>query len=53
MCQREFVQLNMALVTTLVLVYTDLNKPFILEIDASDTGISTVLSQEVDGLEWV
>lgn len=36
-----------------VLAYPDPSKPFILDTDASDTGIGTVMSQEEGGLEQV
>ena len=39
------------MVNTLVLVYPDLTKPFILDTDASGVGIGAILSQKQDDKE--
>lgn len=52
-CQEAFVKLKTCLISAPVLAYPDPQKSFILDTDASDTGIGAVLSQEVDGLERV
>ena len=44
-CQNAFEDLRRRLVTTPVLAYPDYTRPFILDTDASDTGIGAVLSQ--------
>ena len=52
--QLAFEELKHHLVSSLVLVYLDFSKPFILDTDASDTGIGAVLSQiDDDGKEHV
>ena len=44
-CQEAFNQLRACLCSSPVLAYPDFSKPFILDTDASDVGISGVLSQ--------
>jgi hypothetical protein len=51
--QRAFDQLKAALSTTPVLKYPVMDAPYILDTDASLTGIGAVLSQVVDGQEMV
>ena len=47
-CQDSLEALKRKLVTSPVLTYPDYSKPFILDTDASDTGIGAVLSQVDD-----
>jgi hypothetical protein len=47
-CQEAFDELRKKLTESPILAHPDFNKPFILETDASDTGISAILSQEGD-----
>ncbi|XP_053285372.1 uncharacterized protein LOC128446371 [Pleuronectes platessa] len=47
-CEASFEALKAKLVSSPVLVYADFRKPFILEIDASYSGLGAVLSQETD-----
>lgn len=51
--QDSFEALRDVLVDAPPLVYPDFSKTFILDTDASDTGIGVVLSQVVDGVERV
>ena len=44
-CQAAFELLKQCLITAPVLTYPNYRKPFILDTDASDTGIGAVLSQ--------
>ncbi|XP_042338496.1 uncharacterized protein LOC121939556, partial [Plectropomus leopardus] len=48
-CQRTFEALKLKLTTAPVLAYADFSLPFILEVDASHSGLGAVLSQEQDG----
>ena len=48
-CQTSFERLRSSLVTAPILAFPDLDKPFILDTDASDVGIGAVLSQKDDG----
>ena len=51
-CQEAFERLRKALVSAPVLAYPDYTRPFILDTDASNTGIGAVLSQvDSDGRE--
>lgn len=52
-CQVAFEHLKAKLISAPVLAYPDPSQPFILDTDASDTGIGAVLSQVVDGVEQV
>ena len=53
-CQEAFDQFRECLCSSPVLVYPDFTKPFILDTDASDVGISGVLSQlDTEGQERV
>ena len=45
-CQKAFEQLRNCLSTTPILAYPDFSREFVLDTDASDTGIGAVLSQE-------
>ena len=45
MCQNTFKKLKTHLCSAPVLAYPDFTKPFLLDTDASDTGIGAVLSQ--------
>lgn len=47
-CERSFEALKAKLVSAPVLAYADFSRPFILEIDASHSGLGAVLSQETD-----
>ncbi|KAL7831377.1 hypothetical protein SRHO_G00308800 [Serrasalmus rhombeus] len=48
-CQYSFDELKRRLTTAPVLAYADFNLPFILEVDASHSGLGAVLSQEQGG----
>ena len=53
-CTQSFEELRARLVSSPVLVFPDYRKPFILDTDASDSGIGAVLSQvQDDGMERV
>ena len=47
-CAESFGALKSRLVSAPVLTYADFSRPFILEIDASHSGLGAVLSQETD-----
>lgn len=51
--QRAFDELKAVLITPPVLAYADYDKPFILNIDASTSGLGAVIYQEHDGQEKV
>jgi transposase InsO family protein len=51
--QQALDKLKAALTSTPVLAYADYSKPFILETDASHTGLGAVLSQDIDGKKRV
>lgn len=48
-CERGFQSLKQRLVSAPVLAYADFSSPFVLEIDASHSGLGAVLSQEREG----
>ncbi len=48
-CDKAFVAVPDSLLSDVVLHFPDLNMPFIIETDASYTGIGAILSQETDG----
>lgn len=48
-CEQSFNDLKSRLTTTPVLAYADFSKPFVLEVDASLSGLGAVLSQEQGG----
>ena len=52
-CQLAFDTLRAALTTPPILAFPDFNQPFILDTDASDSGIGAVLSQVHGGSERV
>lgn len=47
-CEESFEALKAKLVSAPVLAYADFSGPFILEIDASHSGLGAVLSQEAE-----
>ena len=49
-CERGFQDLKARLVTAPTLAYANFTLPFILDIDASHSGLGAVLSQEHDGI---
>ena len=52
-CAEAFAELKSRLVSAPILAFPDCSKPFILDTDASQTGIGAVLSQECNGTERV
>ena len=48
-CEVSFESLKGKLVSAPVLAYADFSRPFVLEVDASHSGLGAVLSQEQDG----
>ncbi|GFX37108.1 retrovirus-related Pol polyprotein from transposon 412 [Trichonephila clavipes] len=52
-CEDSFLQLKEALTSSPILIYPQPDKPFILDTDASNESVGTVLSQEIDGQERV
>ena len=48
-CEEAFLKLKSILISRPILKSPDFNKPFVLSVDASDTGIGAMLSQNVDG----
>ena len=52
-CSEAFEKLKQQLTTAPVLAHPDFKKPFILDTDASDLAIGSVLSQKIDGKERV
>ena len=49
-CQQAFESLNNLLISTLVLAFATFEQPFILETDASGTGLGAVLAQRQDDI---
>lgn len=49
-CEDSFEALKARLVSAPVLAYADFSRPFILEVDASHSGLGAVLSQELEGV---
>jgi hypothetical protein len=52
-CENAFATLKARLATAPVLAFPDTKAPFILDTDASDTGVGAVLAQQVNGVEKV
>ena len=53
-CQEAFAELRQKLCTAPVLAFPDFTKPFLLDADASNSGIGGVLSQlDEEGREYV
>ena len=52
-CQEASDSLKHHLIQSPILAYPDFGKPFILDTDASDSGVGAVLSQMIDGEERV
>lgn len=52
-CQEAFQALKSSLVTSPILAFPNFELPFILDCDASNSGIGYVLSREVEGKEHV
>ncbi|KAJ8391351.1 hypothetical protein AAFF_G00089810 [Aldrovandia affinis] len=52
-CVQAFNTLRTALITAPVLAYPDTNRPFILDMDASNVGVGAILSQPSDSGEQV
>ena len=50
LCEESFEALKTRLVSAPVLVYADFALPFVLEVDASHSGLGAVLSQEQEGV---
>ena len=50
-CQTSFEALQRCLVTAPILAYPKIEEPFILDTDANNVGIGTVLSQKLEGKE--
>ena len=50
LCEESFEALKTRLVSTPVLAYADFALPFVLEVDASHSGLGAVLSQEQEGV---
>lgn len=48
-CESSFQGLKQSLITAPVLAYADFSRQFVVEIDASHSGLGVVLSQEHDG----
>lgn len=52
-CQTAFETLKEALITSPMLAYPIPNQPFILDTDASQFSVGSIIAQEVDGKEYV
>lgn len=51
-CEQSFERLKAKLTSTPVLAYANFALPFILEVDASHSGLEAILSQEQEGKVW-
>ena len=52
-CESAFTQLKQQLTTTPMLAFPDFSRAFILDVDASGEGLGAILSQNIDGREYV
>ena len=50
-CERVFGSLKQLLTSAPILIFSHFDHPFILDVDASATGLGAVLSQVIDGHE--
>lgn len=48
-CEKSFQELKARLVSTPILAFANFSLPFILEVDASHSGLGAVLSQKQEG----
>lgn len=52
-CQNSFELIKGELISAPILIAPDLSKPFKVQTDASDLGVGTVLTQDIEGVEHV